>query len=357
MKQFFQKNDWILTISMILLICIGLLMIYSSSVGENDKTNYLFRQFIFAVLGFAIYYLISVVNFRLFFNISNWLYGILIILLLFTFIIGLESRGSVRWIDIKFFTIQASELAKPILILFFTKFFLNNPPLKIKNLLISAFCIGIPIVFVFFQPDLGSAMVLAVIWISLVYLSGIKIKDLVILFGLSVLILPFGFNLLKDYQKERLFSFLNPESDPLGSGYNLVQSIIAVGSGQFFGKGFGRGTQSHLNFLPEQKTDFIFATTAEELGFVGVCLIVGLFALILWRILLIANRSNSKTEALICYSSAVVIAFQLFVNAGMNMGLLPITGITLPFVSYGGSSLISLMIVLGLVQSVKLHPK
>ncbi len=332
-------------------------MIYSSSIGDSDKTNYLLRQIVYLVVGLGIFYFVANTDFRVFLNLSNWLYGSLFVLLLITFIIGLESRGSVRWIDLQFFTIQASEIAKPILILFLTNFFINNPSTKIKNILLSLFFVLIPVAFVFKQPDLGSAIVLATIWLSLVYLSGIKIKDFVAFIALGLLLLPLGLTLLKAYQKERLFSFLNPEADPLGSGYNLVQSIIAVGSGQFFGKGFGRGTQSHLNFLPEQKTDFIFATTAEELGFVGVCLIIALFSILLWRILKAGNNSGSKAGSLICYSAAIVIMFQLFVNAGMNMGLLPITGITLPFVSFGGSSLISLTIIIGLVQSVILHRK
>lgn len=342
---------------MLLLVSIGCLMIYSSSIGDSDKTNYLLRQIVYCVVGLVIFYFVANTDFRVFLNFSNWLYGLLFLLLVITFIIGLESRGSVRWIDLQFFTIQASEIAKPILILFLTNFFINNSSVKIKNVLLSLFFVLIPIAFVFKQPDLGSALVLATIWLSLVYLSGIKIKDFVAFIVLGLLLLPLSLTLLKTYQKERLVSFLNPEADPLGSGYNLVQSIIAVGSGQFFGKGFGRGTQSHLNFLPEQKTDFIFATTAEELGFVGVCLIVALFSILLWRILKAGNNSGSKAGSLICYSAAIVVMFQLFVNAGMNMGLLPITGITLPFVSFGGSSLISLMIVIGLVQSVILHRK
>lgn len=340
---------------MLFLILIGVLMIYSSSVGDSDKTNYTLRQLIYAVIGLAIFYLVAVTDFRVFINISNWLYGFLIILLVITFVIGLESRGSVRWIDLKFFTIQASEIAKPVLILFLTNFFLGDTPGKIRNVLISLGAVLIPVIFVFRQPDLGSAMVLSMVWVSLVYLAGIKIRDLLAILTLALLFLPFGLNLLQTYQRERLFSFLNPEADPLGTGYNLVQSIIAVGSGQLFGKGFGRGTQSHLNFLPEQKTDFIFATTAEELGFIGICLILALFAILLWRLIRAGNKSDSRAGSLICYSSAVVIMFQLFINAGMNMGLLPITGITLPFVSFGGSSLLSLMIVIGLVQSVIIH--
>ena len=341
---------------MLLLVAFGSLMIYSSSIGDADKTNYVYRQIIYFAFGLVIYFFVATTDFRIFLNFANWLYGFLLVLLLITFVIGFESRGSVRWIDFKFFTLQASELAKPVLILFLTNFFLNYPPTKIRHIVLSLVLVLVPVAFVFKQPDLGSALVLIATWLSLVYLSGIKVRDLIGIGFVALVSVPLVLSLLKSYQKARLFTFLNPESDPLGSGYNLVQSIIAVGSGQLFGKGFGRGTQSHLNYLPEQKTDFIFATTAEELGFVGVCVILALFAVLTWRILKIADNGESRAGKLICYGSLLVIIFQLFVNAGMNMGLLPITGITLPFISFGGSSLLSMMILMGLVQAVRLHP-
>lgn len=355
MREKLLRIDLILFVAMILLVAIGIFMVYSTSVGDPNQFSFVFRDIVYTFVGLGFFFFVSLTNWKTLVNFSPWFYFLTVVLLLITFLVGIETRGSTRWIDFKFFTLQASEIAKPVLILTLAKFVNTFKIRKAKNILISLIIFAIPAGLIFRQPDLGSTMVLFVIWLSLIYLGGMKVIHLLAMGLLSGLLLPIGFVLLKGYQKERLLTFLNPGSDPLGSGYNLVQSIIAVGSGQMFGRGFGRGTQSHLNFLPEQKTDFIFATTAEELGFLGVVLILGLFSVLVFRILKIADTSQSKTAALICYGAVVVVVTQLFINAGMNMGIIPITGITLPFISFGGSSLVSMMILLGLVQSVKIH--
>ncbi len=357
MKKFLLKFDWILLISVFALVGFGVLMIYSASVGDSDKTNYVLRQGIYFAFGLCLLLLVSSVGYTLFQSISYWLYIGLVIILVITFIVGLETRGSVRWIDFGFFTLQASEIAKPILILFLSRFLVTHSPRKIRNTATSLVLTLIPTGLTFLQPDLGSAFVLGMIWLVLVYLAGLSWKHLLLMVLAVAILLPVGYSSLRDYQKERLTTFLDPYEDPLGSGYNIVQSIIAVGSGQFFGLGFGRGTQSHLNFLPEQKTDFIFATTAEELGFAGIATILTLFIILIYRIVVIANRSKSRSGQLVCYGSATVVAVQLFVNAGMNMGIVPVTGITLPFISFGGSSLISMLVLIGLVQAVEIENK
>ena len=357
MKNFLFKYDFFMLISVSALVGFGILMIYSSSVGDSDRTNYVFRQSIYFVFGLALLNLVVFFGHKTLLNISYWLYGLLIALLIVTYILGLETRGSVRWIDFGVFSLQASEVAKPILVLFLSYFFVTHSPLKIKNNFISFVLAMIPTGLTFLQPDLGSAFVLFVIWAALVYLAGLPFKHLLVMILMAAIFLPVGYFSLRDYQKDRLTTFIDPYQDPLGSGYNIVQSIIAVGSGQTFGRGFGRGTQSHLNFLPEQKTDFIFATTAEELGFAGISAIIALFSLLLYRIVVIAGRAREKSAQLICYGAASVIVIQLFVNAGMNMGIVPVTGITLPFISYGGSSLISMLILVGLVQSVDIDNK
>lgn len=352
MKKFIFKLDWILLISVFALVGFGILMIYSASVGDSDQTNYVLRQSLYFLVGLVVLFTTINIGERTLRNFSYWLYSLVVILLTLTFILGLESRGSVRWIDFGFFTLQASEIAKPILILFLSYFFVRHSATKKRNIFISFVLSSISIGLTFLQPDLGSAFVLFVVWATIVYLAGLKWKHLLAMCLVALLVLPIGYSQLKDYQKERLTTFVNPYSDPLGSGYNIVQSIIAVGSGQLIGRGFGRGTQSHLNFLPEQKTDFIFATTAEELGFVGIGTILALFTLLIYRIIIIGNRSKEWAAQLVCYGAATVIGIQLFVNAGMNMGIVPVTGITLPFISFGGSSLISMMILIGLVLSV-----
>lgn len=357
MKKFLSKLDWILLICVFALVGFGILMIYSASVGDTDTTNYVLRQSLYFGIGLLALSLVVFVGFRTLLNLSYWLFGFLVVLLVVTFLLGLETRGSVRWIDFGFFTLQGSEIAKPVLVLFLSSFFVAHSPAKIRNVLVSLVLTLIPVALTFFQPDLGSAFVLLTIWVSLVYLAGLSGKQIIAMILVGAVCLPIGYTLLRDYQKARLTSFINPYQDPLGSGYNIVQSIIAVGSGQLTGRGFGRGTQSHLNFLPEQKTDFIFATTAEELGFLGIAGIFALFSLLLYRLVLIGNRCREKVGQLVCYGGATVVAIQFFVNAGMNMGLVPVTGITLPFISFGGSSLISMLVLIGLAESVELENK
>ena len=357
MKNLVGKLDWILLISVFALTGFGVLMIYSVSVGDTDKTNYVLRQSIYFVVGLTLLSLLALSGYKLLLSFSYWLYAGVVLLLAITFLLGLETRGSVRWIDFGFFTLQASEIAKPILILFLSGFFVSHSPRKIRNLGLSLILIALPVGLTFLQPDLGSAFVLLTIWVAVVYLAGLSWKHLLVMTLLVLVLLPVGYSSLRDYQRQRLTTFLNPYQDPLGSGYNIVQSIIAVGSGQLSGLGFGRGTQSHLNFLPEQKTDFIFATTAEELGFAGIATILGLFTVLIYRIMVIAARARDRRGQLICYGAATVIATQLFVNAGMNMGLVPVTGITLPFISFGGSSLVSMLALIVLVQSVELENK
>lgn len=357
MLKKFLKTDSFVFLPMVLLTLVGILMIFSSSVGDSQQATFVGRQIIYLLVGVVVYYAVSFINYRVLLNNSHWIYLAILVLLLITILLGLETRGSIRWIDLGIINLQASELAKPALILFLTRFLVKNPPKTLKNIFFSFLIMVVPTFLIFKQPDLGSAVVLLIIWLGLIYIAGMRLVHLLSIGFFGLLALPIGFSLLKGYQKERLLTFLNPNSDPLGSGYNVVQSIIAVGSGQILGRGFGRGTQSHLNFLPEQKTDFIFATTAEELGFVGIFLLLTLFSVLIFRVVNIATKAENKEGALICYGTAIVIAVQLFINAGMNMGILPITGITLPFVSYGGSSIISMAILLGLVNSVSVTRK
>ena len=357
MLKLFLKTDHISFFSMVLLTILGIFMIFSSSVGEGQKATFVNRQILYLIFAIGVFLSVSLINYKILLNNSHWLYLGTVVLLLVTIILGLETRGSTRWIDLGIINLQASEIAKPVLVLFLTKFLVKNSPKIPKNILLSFLIMIVPTFMIFKQPDLGSAVVLFLIWVGLIYVAGLRFSHFFLLGTAGLILLPIGFSFLKNYQKERLLTFLNPDADPLGSGYNVVQSIIAVGSGEFFGRGFGRGTQSHLNFLPEQKTDFIFATTAEELGFVGILLLLGLFTILLFRIINIATVAEKKEGALLCYGAAFVVAIQLFINAGMNMGLLPITGITLPFVSFGGSSLISMAILLGLVNSVYLSRK
>jgi len=205
---------------------------------------------------------------------------------------------------------------------------------------------------IFLQPDLGSSLVVFIFWLGIAFAAGIP-KRLIAGLGLvAAALFPLSWLILKQYQKERIFSFLNPFSDPLGSGYNMIQAMVAVGSGQWLGRGLGRGTQSHLMFLPERHSDFIFASLAEELGFLGGFLLIIVYAFLLWRLLKIASQAKEKYGVLICLGVFSMIFVQVLINIGMNLGLVPVTGITLPLISSGGSSLLATVISLGIVQNI-----
>jgi rod shape determining protein RodA len=222
-----------------------------------------------------------------------------------------------------------------------------------KKIIISGIYISLPTILIIFQPDFGSALVILFIWIAMIFITGTKMKymAMIFVFGL-ILFVGSWFYVFEDYQKDRIATFINPQSDLLGSGYNVNQSIIAVGSGNVWGKGLGHGSQSQLNFLPEKHTDFIFAVVAEEMGFIGVFLMLGLFAIVFYRLFKIAVETQDNFGKLLILGVAFTLIFHITINIGMNVGIMPVTGIPLPFISYGGSSLISFLIMIGVVQSV-----
>lgn len=358
MIKFFNNIDWILFFSTIFLASLGILMIYSTSIeAEGIDYSFVIRQTFYLLLGVVVFFIISRIDYKLLAHFSSIFYVFVIALLLLTFIIGETTRGSVRWIDFSFITVQASEIAKPVVILALATFFSKYSPRKLTNVAFSFVIVAVPSFLVFLQPDLGNTLILLSLWVVLVFAAGIRFIHAALIAIVSSLTIPVAWTFLKDYQKGRVTSFFNPQEDPLGSGYNLVQAIIAVGSGGLTGRGFGRGTQSHLNFLPEQKTDFIFATTAEELGFLGVSLVLGALGVITYRICVIFSRCRDSLGSLIVLGVGSVIVIHAFINIGMNIGLFPVTGITLPLLSFGGSSLLSTMIGLGMVSSISIHSR
>ena len=304
----------------------------------------------------SIFLLFSQIEYKIFRPLTNFLYGGSIFFLILTFLLGVATRGSVRWIDFGIVRLQPSEIIKPLMIIFAAAFFSQ----KKENLIAflkHTIIFFIPVLFVLRQPDLGSAIVFFFFWVGILLTSGYRPKLAIsfLLFGLVSL--PFFWYFLKSYQKERIISFLDPAADPLGIGYNVIQSVVAVGSGGVLGRGLGRGTQSHLLFLPEYQTDFIFASFSEELGLVGGLILIFLYFILLYRILKTASIMDNQFGRLIALGIFFVIFVQVMINIGMNMGIFPITGITLPLVSYGGSSLVSLGIMLGIVSSLSRHAK
>ena len=344
--KFFRNFDFIVLFAVFIIVIFGLVMIWS-------LTPLLFpQQLLFCVVGFVFFFTFSRIDFRVFQSLSKFLYLGSILFLISTFVFGEVTRGSTRWIQIGNFTIQPSELVKPFLVLFFASLFADQEETKRSFLVKGLIFLFFPLFFVFKQPDLGSTLVIFMLFVGMVIGLGLARRQIISIAAASLLIVPTFWFFLKDYQRNRILSFLDPYLDPLGSGYNLIQAVITVGSGQIFGRGLGRGTQSHLFFLPERHTDFIFASFSEEFGFVGAAVLIVLYFIILYRILTIAKNSSSLFGSFIAIGVFSMLSFQIFVNIGMNLGILPITGITLPLVSYGGSSILATMISLGLVEAV-----
>lgn len=344
--KFFENFDfWIF-------FCVLAVASFSVMVLWSIRPDLVDQQIFFFLFGFFLFFLFSRIDYRLFVHFRWPIYFLICLALLGALLLAPQTRGAVRWFEIGEWRLQPSELSKPFLILAFSGFLSLSPSLDWKRLVFVSTLVAPPLILIFKQPDLGNTIVFLFIFLSLLIIGGLRWFFLAGGLFLTLGILPIFWNFLKDYQKERIISFLNPVSDPLGSGYNLIQAMVTVGSGQIFGRGLGMGTQSHLRFLPEQHTDFIFATLSEELGFFGALFLVVFYGFLLWRILTIARDSQDSLGILIIVGIFAMLSIQVFINIGMNMGLLPITGITLPLMSYGGSSIISTMISLGIAESI-----
>lgn len=338
--------DWKLFIPVLVLLIISLTTLFT--------LNYAFfkSQLIFSVVSVFIFLFFSNVNYKILKSYDFSIYIASLVFLGIVLILGIESRGSLRWIEIFGFRIQFSEIFKPFLAVSLASFLADCKNIGFSTLL-KIFILLTPVVFlIFLQPDLGNALIyVGVVLLTLIYF-GFPIKFFLAGLVIVVGIIPFFWKALHDYQKQRILTFLNPGNDPLGGSYNAIQSIIAVGSGMFFGKGLGLGTQSGLRFLPERHTDFIFATISEELGFVGSVIILVSFIFIFYRIISILKGCDDAFSKTLCAILFFIILIQVFVNIGMNIGILPVVGVTLPFVSYGGSSLLANFILLGLLSAV-----
>jgi len=345
--------DWILLGAMWLLCGLGLLTMYSF-VGENQ---FFYQQLVWLGIATAIFFVALVPDYR-FLKIGNttfFAYVAVLILLILVLFIGDVILGAQRRIDLGFFSLQPSDPAKLVLIVLLAKYFAKRHELigDFRHIIVSGlYTLGI-VGLVFIQPDFGSAVIIATLWLGMLVISGIKFRHIAVVFsiGLCFLVLMWQLVLL-DYQKQRIMTFLDPLSDIQGSGYNAYQSIVAVGSGQLFGKGVGYGTQSKLMFLPEYETDFIFAAYAEEWGYAGVVFLFMLFGVVIWRIVRFAVTASSNFEAFYSAGVGLLLTTHFLVHIGMNIGLLPVTGTTIPFLSYGGSHLVTEFLAVALVMAL-----
>ncbi|MBN1319354.1 MAG: rod shape-determining protein RodA [Thermoleophilia bacterium] len=367
---YLRSMDWVLLAATLALVTYGFFMLYSAthlSFPENPF-YYVRSQAIGLAIGFVFLIALSIANYKWFARWQMYIYGASIIILILTLLVGSggEDVGANRWLEYGSFRLQTAELVKFMLILALGAVLAEGVELRgrFRFIVLSVIYMLIPGILIYLQPDLGTSLVLVAILIVMLVVWGIRLPHLGILAGaalaavvlvLRVLPTVFGASILKDYQIQRLTLFLDPEKEPLHGGYQLIQSKIAVGSGMFSGKGYLQGTQHNLHFVPERHTDFIFAVIGEELGFLGGALLLGLFAIVVWRAFRIARMSRDIYGTLIAAGVAAVLVFQVFVNIGMTIGIMPVTGLPLPFVSFGSSSLVVFLMAVGLLESVHVH--
>ena len=339
----FKKFDLPLTLSLIFLLALSGVVL--KSIAPKIFPTY----FIYLALGVVSYIVFSQIDFDIISLFSSHFYIASVVLLAATLIIGKVTRGVVRWIPVGDFSIQAAEFVRPFLLIFFANR-LTDQNLNAKRLLNIILLFLIPFGLIWVQPSLGVALITAAGFVGILLAANIKKKYFLRLFLVAMILIPLFWTVLAPYQKSRVVTFLNPAGDPLGKGYNSIQSKISVGSGKLFGRGLGKGVQTQLSFLPERQTDFIFASIAEETGLVGgVLVLIGMFV-ILWRLATFTERSKGPSARAYLSGLFMVIFIQICIHVGMNMGILPITGIPLPLLSAGGSSLLATMIGLGIAN-------
>ena len=353
----FRDLDWPLVVLTVSICALGILQIFSATHGTEWHEAW-WKQFLWVTLGLCLMFLTASLDYHNLLDRVPALYAVSIVTLIGVLVFGTRVFGSRRWIPlIGGFHIQVSEFVKLVIILLVARYLTEwkTERLRARDLLSLGGLVLLPVLLVMKQPDLGTALTYGSVLAMGMFLAGLPRRYWLVLVLLGVVLLPVGWNVLKDYQKARLYTFLNPGRDPRGAGYQVIQSKIAVGSGGMWGKGVTRGSQTQLRFLPVPHTDFIFSAFGEEHGFVGVLVALGLYFLLLMQIVQNAQTAPDRAGMLICMGIAVILLFQLLVNVGMAVGRMPITGLPLPLMSYGGSSTLTVFAMLGLVNNVRLQ--
>lgn len=358
-RTLFKKLDLNFILVIFGLNIIGLINLYSATHGPNSKdVEPLFiSQIMWLCIGWGVFFVTTMIDYIIVMRVALAVYFLNLSAILYTTFFGKVALGAQRWIDLGFFRYQPSETMKLALIMLLAKILVNRnsqgPGMGFKEMFMPVVVLLVPFVFIVEQPDLGTAMMIAAIGGSMMIFAKIRKTILVSALLCVAIALPVAWKfVLRDYQKNRIFTFITPSNDPRGTGYNSIQSKIAVGSGRFFGKGFRKGTQSQLEFLPERHTDFIYSVLSEEYGFVGSFLTMGLFCLLFYTGIRIATNARDKFGALLSIGVLCYVFWHMFVNMGMVIGLLPIVGVPLPLLSYGGSSMLTTMAGLGFISSV-----
>jgi len=358
-RRLITHFDWVLLTLVALVALAGIGNLYSAaSSWDSLAMPFYLKQVSWFGLGLLLAIAVCLVDYRHLEYLGFGLYGLNILLLLAVMVFGRTIMGATRWIDLGFFNLQPSEVMKIVIIVALARYFSDHVPYSgftLRGLLIPFALLGAPVLLIIKQPDLGTAMLVIFIGATMALFAGIRRTTLVTLAVAGLGLCRAGWSLLHDYQRERILTFLNPERDPLGSGYHIIQSKIAVGSGGFFGKGFMQGTQSQLSFLPERHTDFAFSVFAEEWGFTGCLVLLGLYLLIIFWGIYITRRAADRFGMFLALGVVAMLFWHIVVNLGMVIGLLPVVGVPLPLFSYGGTSMITTMIGVGLLLNVSMR--
>lgn len=361
-QKIWREWDWTLVICTVALIALGTVVIGSATHINREGLSFddlVAKQLLFFFINMGVVIGLQWFDYR---RLRSWgrpLYVLTIVLLLAVMFVGTSALGAQRWIQIGPITVQPSEFTKLLMIISMAGMIESrvNKLDSFKSLLPIVIFVGIPTLLVFKQPDLGTSLVYLAILCGMLFVGGIRMRLVQIIVGAAVILAPLGWFVLQEYQKQRILVFLNPNIDPFGAGYHIIQSKIAIGSGMILGKGLFEGTQSQLNFLPENHTDFIFSVVGEELGFVGCVIALLLLFVIIYRSIVIARSANDTFGMLLATGIGSMIVFQVLVNVGMTTGIMPVTGIPLPFISYGVSALTTNMISVGLLLNIAMHRK
>lgn len=359
-REFWRNFDFWLFGAVIFLCIFGLIMIRSTIAGNIELANYVSRQATFLGIGLAVLLLVTILDYRYWKSLSKYMYIFILAFLGIILVIGSTSFGAQRWLQVGLVNIQPAELSKIVIILVLSHYFSSsiNKPKNIKWIVLSGLIVAGIVLPIYLQPNLSTTILLVVIWISMLWISGIPTKYVIILGIIGIIGAVSIFPFLEEYQRDRILSFIQPDAEArYGNTYNVEQALITIGSGGLLGQGYNAGTQVQLRFLKVRSTDFIFSAIAEEFGFIGTIFIIAVLVFVIIRCIRAARTSTDTYGALIAYGFATLIGFQTMVNIGVNLRVIPVTGQTLPFISYGGSSLLSLLLGIGLIQSVLVHQK
>jgi rod shape determining protein RodA len=359
-RRLISHFDWTLFLLMLTFVFIGVMTIYSANYNiiEKHAGGLPSRQLIWLGLGLIAMSTAIAFDYHYIDRIAYPFYGAILLLLLLVLVVGHSGGGSQRWINLGFFRLQPSEPAKLAIVLMMAKYLQDNEPsngYRLRDIWVPFALVGPLVLLTLVQPDLGTAIILGIVFLSMLLIGGLRLRSFLCLLGTGLAFLPIGWHFLKPYQRARILTFLDPDRDPLGAGYHVIQSKIAIGSGRLFGKGYLHGTQNRLDFLPAQHTDFIFAVFSEEWGFVGCLVLLLLYVIMIAYCLRLMQRAKDRFGGLLIFGMVAIFFWHVVINVAMVSGVMPVVGVPLPMVSYGGSALASMMFAIGVMINVSMR--